>query len=52
MNEHGEYFATDQTAGGHQFPTLLDNKGCPGLAVVCDFLFAMEFLEELHRPRG
>src|ERR1700730_9537082 len=51
MNEHGEYFATDQTAGSRQFPVLLDDKGCPGLAAVCNFPFGMEILEELHRPR-
>src|SRR5438046_10456602 len=51
MNEHGEYFATDQTAGSYKFPILLDDKGCPGLAAVCNFLFGMEIVEELHRPR-
>jgi hypothetical protein len=49
MNEHGEYFTIDQTASSHQFPILLDNKGCPSLAAVCNFLFGMEVLEELHR---
>ncbi len=38
MNEHGEYFATDQTASSHQFPILLENKGCASLAAVCNFL--------------
>src|SRR6266403_405008 len=51
VNEHGEYFATDQTTGSHQFPILLDDKGCPGFAAICNFLFGMEILEELHRPR-
>jgi hypothetical protein len=51
MNEHGEYFAIDETASSHQFPILLDNKGCPSFAAVCDFLVRMEVLEELHRPR-
>jgi hypothetical protein len=49
MNEHGEYFTIDQTASSHQFPILLDTKGCPSLAAVCNFLFGMEVLEELHR---
>ena len=51
MNEDGEYFAIDQTARSDQFPILLDNKRYPSLAAVCNFLFGMEVLEELHRPR-
>jgi hypothetical protein len=42
MNEHGEYFAIDETASSHQFPILLDNKGCPSFAAVCDFLVRMQ----------
>jgi hypothetical protein len=51
MNEDGEYFAIDQTARSDKFPILLNNKRYPNLAAACNFVFGMEVLEELHRPR-
>src|SRR5262249_23841717 len=51
MNEHAEYFATDQASSSHQLPILLDHKGRANLTTVCNLLFGMEVLEELRRPR-
>ena len=36
MNEHGEYFATDQTSSSNQLAILLDNKSCANLATLCN----------------
>src|SRR5262245_40561563 len=51
MNEYAEYFATDQASSSHQVPILLNHKGRASLTTVCNLLFGMEVLEELHRPR-
>ena len=51
MNEHGEYFATDQTSSSNQLAILLDNKSCANLATLCNLPFGMEVLKELHSPR-
>jgi hypothetical protein len=52
MNEHGQYFAIDQTASSHQFTILLDNKGCPGLAAVCDFFSEWKCLKNCTALAG